>query len=183
MDFDNFVIQLFEEAKTFFEKAKNSTEQESKEAYLHSSLLLVISSLEACVNSIVEEILIDPYKDKYDLLEQSLLLEKDIVFENGRYKLGCKLKMSRIIERIEFLIFKFSGKEISPTTEWFVQLRQSIDFRNKLVHPKEHIILTERQVENAIASVLETINELYKVVYGKAFPAYSFGTTSRLTIL
>ena len=63
MDFDNFVIQLFEEAKAFFEKAKGSTEKESKEAYLHSSILLVMSSLEACVNSIVEEILIDPYKD------------------------------------------------------------------------------------------------------------------------
>ena len=182
MDFDNFVIQLFEEAKSFFEKAKSSTEKESKEAYLHSSLLLVMSSLEACVNSIVEEILIDPYKDKYDLLEQSLLLEKEIVFENGHYKLGNKLKMSRIIERIEFLIFKFSGKEIPTTTEWFQQLKQRIDFRDKLVHPKEDIILTERQVENAMSSVLETINELYKAVYKKSFPAYSFGTTSRLTI-
>lgn len=182
MDFDNFVIQLFEEAKAFYEKAKSSTEKESKEGYLHSSLLLVMSSLEACVNSIVEEVLIDPYKDKYDLLEQSLLLEKDIVFENGHYKLGSKLKMSRIIERIEFLIFKFSGKEIPTTTEWFQQLKQSIDFRNKLVHPKEYIILTEKQVENAMSSVLETINELYKAVYKKDFPAYGFGITSRLTI-
>lgn len=182
MDFDSFVIQLFEEAKSFFEKAKCSTEKESKEAYLHSSLLLVMSSLEACVNSIVEEILIEPYKDKYDLLEQSLLLEKEIVFENGHYKLGNKLKMSRITERIEFLIFKFSGKEIPPTTEWFQQLKQSIDFRNKLVHPKEYIMLTEKQVENAMSSVLETINELYKAVYKKAFPSYGFGITSRLTI-
>ena len=111
-----------------------------------------------------------------------MLLEKEIIFENGHYKLGNKLKMSRIIERIEFLIFKFSGKEIPPTTEWFQQLKQSIDIRNKLVHPKEYIILTERQVENAMSSVLETINELYKAVYKKSFPAYSFSTTSRLTI-
>ena len=79
MDFDNFVIQLFEEAKSFFEKAKSSTKQDSKDAYLHASLLLVMSSLEACVNSITAEILIEPYNNKYELIEQSLLLEKEIV--------------------------------------------------------------------------------------------------------
>ena len=169
MDFDNFVIQLFEEAKSFFEKAKSSTKQDSKDAYLHASLLLVMSSLEACVNSITAEIFIDPYNNKYELIEQSLLLEKEIVFENGHYKLGNRLKMSRLIEKIEFLICKFSGKEIPSTCEWFNQLKQSIDFRNKLVHPKEYIALTEKQVENAMASVLETINELYKAVYKDLF--------------
>lgn len=183
MDFDNFVIQLFEEAKSFFEKAKSSTEQDSKDAYLHASLLLVMSSLEACVNSITAEILIEPYNNKYELIEQSLLLEKEIVFENGHYKLGNRLKMSRLIEKIDFLICKFSGKEIPSTCEWFNQLKQSIDFRNKLVHPKEYISLTEKQVENAMASVLETINELYKAVYKRPFPSYGFGITSRLSIL
>lgn len=183
MDFDNFVIQLFEEAKAFFEKAKSSTEKDSKNAYLHASLLLVMSSLEASVNSIVGEILIEPYNNNYELLEQSLLLEKEIVFENGHYKMGNRLKMSRLIEKIEFLIVKFSGKEISSTCEWFNQLKQSIDFRNKLVHPKEYIMLTEKQVENAILSVLEAINELYKSVYKKTFPSYTFGITSRLTVL
>ena len=85
------------------------------------------------------EILIEPYNNKYELIEQSLLLEKEIVFENGHYKLGNRLKMSRLIEKIEFLICKFSGKEIPSKCEWFNQLKQSIDFRNKLVHPKEYI--------------------------------------------
>lgn len=182
MDFDCFVIQLFEESKAFFEKSKVTAEKESREAYLHASLLLIMSSLEACVNSIIEELLIEPYKDEYDLLAQSLLLEKDIIFEKGHYRLGNKLKMSRITERIEFLLFKFSGKEISSTLNWFNQLKQSIDLRNKLVHPKEHIELTEKQVENAMLAVLEAINELYKAIYKRPFPAYSFGTASRLTI-
>ena len=182
MDFDSFIIQLFEESKSFLEKAKCSTEKSTKEAFLHSSLLLVMSSLEACVNSIVEEIMTEPYRDEYDLLEQALLLEKEVVFENGHYKLGKKLKMSRMTDRIEFLIFKFSGKEIPKSSDWYIKLKQSIDCRNKLVHPKEYVSITDKQAENAITSVLETINELYKAIYKRPFPAYSFGLTSRLDL-
>ncbi len=183
MDFDSFVTQLFEESKSFFEKAKKTTDTDSKDAYLHSSLLLIMSCLEACVNSIAEELMIDPYSEKYDLLEQSLLLEKDFIFENGHYKLGNRLKIYRTIDRIEFLIYKFSGKEIPVDAEWFLSLKQSFDIRNRLVHPKEYIKITEKQVENAIKSVLETINEIYKAVYKRAFPAYGFGITSRLDIV
>ncbi len=182
MDFDSFVIQIFEEAKSFYQKACFTQDNTSKEAYLHSSLLLAMSSLEACVNSISEEILIEPYNENYTILEQSLLLEKEIKFENGQYKLNNRLKMSRIIDRIEFLIYKFSGKE-AKNERWFCQLKQSIDFRNKLVHPKESLSITEKQVENAITSVLETINELYKAIYKKAFPGYNFGITSRIEII
>lgn len=182
MEFDKFVIQLFEEAKSFYEKAKCTEEKDTKDAYLHASLLLIMSSLEACINSIVDELLIEPYNNEYDLLEQSLLLEKEIIFEKGHYKLGNKLKMSRMTDRVEFIIYKYSGKEIPASSEWFNQLKQSIDIRNKLVHPKEYISLTEKQVEIAMLSVLDAINELYKAVYKKAFPSYSFGTTSRLSI-
>ena len=70
-------------------------------------LLLVMSSLEACVNSISEELLVEPYNEEYNIVEQSLLLEKEFVFEKGQFVLGNKLKMYRLIERIEFLIRKF----------------------------------------------------------------------------
>lgn len=182
MNFDDFVTQLLGESKAFYEKAKIATEGNSKEAYLHSSFLLIMSALEACINSIAEELLVEPYINNYSFLEQSLLLEKEIVFKNGCYKLGSGLKMTRITEKIEFLIFKFSGNELSQSEPWFVQLKQSINLRNRLVHPKEHIALTENQVENAISSVMDTINELYKVVYKKAFPSYSLGTSSKITI-
>lgn len=182
MEFDNFVMQLFDEAKSFFDKAKNASNKVSKEAYLHASLLTVMSSLEACVNSIADEIFIEPYKDNYGLLEQSLLLEKEIIFDKGHYKLGNRLKMSRLTERIELLFYIYTGKDNLSNTTWFQQLKQSIDFRNKLVHPKEYIEITDKQVENAILSVLETINELYKVIYKRPFPQYNFGVTSRIDI-
>lgn len=55
--FDFFGEQLFEEAKYFLEKAKQEEEQSDKQtAFLHSCLLLGMSSLEAYVNSIAEEL-------------------------------------------------------------------------------------------------------------------------------
>lgn len=182
MDFDGFIVQLLEESKAFLEKAKKEASEEAKSAYLHSSLLLVMSSLEACVNSISEELLVEPYIEKYSIVEQSLLLEKEFVFDKGKFVLGNKLKMYRITDRIEFLVHKFTGEKIQSDTLWFAQLKQSIEIRNRLVHPKEYIKISEKQVENAINSVLETINELYKVVYKKSFPQYAFGLISRCDI-
>lgn len=61
-------------------------------------------------------------------------------------------------------------------------LKQSIDFRNKLVHPKEYIEISEKQVENAINAVLDTMNKLYLVIYKRKFPAYGMGITSKYDI-
>ena len=182
MDFDNFAVQLFEESKVLFEKAKATSDDFSKDVFLHSSLLLVMSSLEACVNSISEELLIDPYINDYSLLEQSLLLEREIIYKNGRYQLGSSLKMSRLVDKIEYLMVRFLRDKWDVNSTWFVQLKQSIDFRNKLVHPKEYVKITEKQVENAINSVLETMNALFKAIYKKTFPSYSYGLTSRYEI-
>jgi len=183
MDFDNFSVQLFEESKTLYEKAKTSSDDLSKDVFLHSSLLLVMSSLEACVNSISEELLIEPYKDDYSLLEQSLLLEKEIIYKNGCYQLGTALKMSRLVDKIEFLMVRLLCDKWDVNATWFVQLKQSIDCRNKLVHPKEYVKITEKQVEIAINSVLDTMNELFKALYKKQFPSYSYGLTSRYEII
>ena len=182
MDFDNFTVQLFEESKALYEKAKATSDDFSKDTFLHSSLLLVMSSLEACVNSISEELLIDPYKDDYSLLEQSLLLEKDITYKNGCYQLGTSLKMSRLVDKIEFLMVKFLRDKWDSNVTWFVQLKQGIDYRNRLVHPKEYIKITEKQVEVTITSVLKTMNALFKAVYKKQFPSYSYELTSRYDI-
>ena len=180
MEFDTFFTQLFEESKYLFEKSKESQEPQEKNIYLHSSLLLAMSSLEACINAIIEELLIEPYDKKYSLLEQSVLLEKDIVFRDGIHKLGNSLKISRLIDKIELLFAKLNNNPLESSETWVIQLKQSIDVRNKLVHPKATLSLSEKQVEIAIHSVLETINELYKLVYKRNFPSYLLGLASKL---
>lgn len=182
MEFDKFVNHLLDESKVFFEQSTRTSDPFSKLSYLHASLLLVMSSLEACINSIVEEIMIGEYKDSYTLLEQSLLLEREIIFNKGHYQLGNGLKISRMIEKIELIYFKFNGKEIDSNEQWIIQLKQSIDFRNKLVHPKEYVNISEKQVHIAIESVVETINVLYLTVYKVKFPVYDLGIQSKIAL-
>lgn len=180
-EFDSFSTQLLEESKALLEKAK-SAEPFTQSAYLHASLLLAISALEACINSITEELLIEPYKEKYSVYEQALLLEKDVKFDRGEYILSNGLKISRITDRIEFLYYKYTRRKLSGNYQWYASLKQNIDLRNKLVHPKEHIQLTVKQVEAAVLSVITAINELYNAVYKRKFPAFDRGITPKQTI-
>src|SRR5947208_947946 len=101
-EIDTFSVQLFEQAKRFLEKARNE-EGEGKRAYLHASLLIGVSALEAHINAIADELLTT--WTEINLLERSILSERDFVFENGEIELTNKLKMYRLIERFEF-IFK-----------------------------------------------------------------------------
>ena len=180
-DFDSFSTQLLEESKALLEKA-TTEDSFAQSAYLHSSLLLAISALEACINSIVEEILIEPYREKYTVYEQALLLEKEVKFDRGEYILKNGLKISRITDRIEFLYYKYTGKKLDGNYPWYATLKQSIDLRNKLVHPKEHIQLTIKQVETSVLSVVNTINELYIAVYKHKLPVVDRGITSKYSI-
>ena len=68
-EFDSFSTQLLEESKALLEKAK-SAEPFTQSAYLHAGLLLTMSALEACVNSMAEELLIEPYGDSYTVYER-----------------------------------------------------------------------------------------------------------------
>ena len=180
-EFDSFSNQLLEEAKAFLEKARKN-ENEAQTAYLHSSLLIAISALEAFVNSIIDEMLIEPYDRMYSVHERALLLEKEVRFERGEFVLSNTLKISRLTDRIEFLYFKYTGKNLDGTTQWYAELKQGIKIRNELVHPKGNVTLTIKQVENVITSVIETVNELYKVVYKTKFPRYNIELSSSLQL-
>ena len=177
-DFDSFATQLLEEAKALLEKSK-TTDGFTQVTFLHSSLFLGISALEASVNSITEELLIEPYDECYTVYERALLREKEVYFDRGEYVLGKGLKMSRITDRLEFLFFKFSGKKLDGTVQWYFNLKESIGLRNKLVHPKENIELTAKQVEVAILAVVEAINQLYTIVYKRKYPAYDMGIQAK----
>lgn len=180
-EFDSFATQLLDESKALLDKARSS-ENFTQTTYLHSSLLLAISALEACLNSIIDELLVDPYLDKYSIQEQALLLEKEVSFDRGEFSLSNKLKVTRMTDRIEFLFFKFANRKIDGSLNWYANLKQSIELRNKLVHPKENLNIAINQVEQAIISVIETINEIYLVVYHKKYPSYDRGLFAKNTL-
>lgn len=181
--FDDFISQLLEESRICYEKAKRVEEGFSQDTFIHSSVLLSISTLESCINAISEELLIEPYKNEYSIHEQALLLEKDVKFNKGEYQLGNGLRISRTSDRIEYLFYKFSGKKLGSSDLWYFNLKQSIDVRNKLVHPKEYVRITLKQAETALSSVIEAINVLYLLIYKKKLPTYNRGLSSKLDLV
>jgi hypothetical protein len=177
-NFDLFCNVLLEESKRFLEKAKVEKEQININAYLHASLLLSISSLEAFVNGIS-----DDFREASSLTvhEKSLLLEKDILLSNGEFKLDNRLKMSRLMERIELLFRKFNYSKLDKKLKCWQKLNEGISLRNSLVHPKEYSEITFVQIESTLKSVIECIDRLFKAVYKKGFPSIKMGLDSKLT--
>ena len=58
--FDFFGEVLFDEAKYLFEKATETKHNREQQLFLHSSLLMAISALEAYINSVCEELVDTP---------------------------------------------------------------------------------------------------------------------------
>jgi hypothetical protein len=177
-NFDLFCNSLLEESKRFLERAKGENDPISINAFLHASLLLSISSLEAFVNGIAED-----FKEASSLTvhEKSFLLEKEISLSNGEFKLDNRLKMSRLIERIEFLFRKFNYSKLDKKLKWWQNLNEGIALRNSLVHPKEYSEIKIAQIESTLKSVIECIDRLFKAIYKKGFPSIKMGLDSKLT--
>ncbi len=136
-----------------------------------------MSALEAYVNSICEE-LINTEEFNLDIFEKSVLGEKSIEIQTGRVLLTDKLKMSRLIDRIELIVSKYKHRPIDSSAGWDMRIKQTIDLRNNLVHPKQVVELTEKMVEGSLKSILETINELFNAVYKRNVPMFNYGLMS-----
>ena len=177
--FDIFASQLWEEAKRFNEKAIEDKDSSSKDPYFHAALLIGMSALEAYINGICEDLLANP---NIPLHEQSILSEKELEFDCGEFRVGGKLQMYRLTDRIEFLFFKFSKIKINGNTHsWYGNLKSSIKLRNNLVHPKESVRVTESNTKLLMESVKECLQQVSKAVYGKEFPFIRLELQSKLT--
>jgi hypothetical protein len=167
-EIDVFASLLFEEAKRFFEKANLEETSEGKAAYLHASLLLNISSLEAHINAIADELLL---RTDISVFDKSILSEKDFVINHGKIELKSTLKMQRILERFEFIHNTLGLKPIDYGAKWWAQLSNALTTRNNLVHPKEKLEIDEKMVQQALEGVLGALNSLYLSLYKTKYPA------------
>lgn len=167
-DVDKFCNNLMEEAKRFYEKAKAEANNEGKNAYLHSALLLAFASLEANINAIADDFSLRE-KD-LTILEQSILFEKRFEIDNGKFKLTNDLKMYRIEDRIQFLYHRFAGEPINRDSDWWNAFKEGINLRNKLTHPKEVIQISESMIKKYLVAVINALDEIYKAVYKRSYP-------------
>lgn len=174
---DEFASGLFEEAKRHLEKAGTEDSDAGKRAFCHAALLLGISSLEAHVNSLCSELAL---RSSLSVSEKSLLLEREYRFNKGRFELTDKLRIYRLADRIQFIFVRFTKKGAVPTASWWSGLKQAIELRNEIVHPKIASELTEPDVRRALTAVLDCLNEMYLGVFKKRYPAHGRGLTSEL---
>lgn len=174
--FDNFCNELLEQSKRFNEKSKSETKPEGKVAYQHASLLLAICALEAYVNGISEEITLAKF---FPIHEKGVLLEKEIKLEKGEWIITNSLKISRLTDKIELLYKRHTRAELSDTHSWWITLKNGINFRNKLTHPKDQVKLSDAENEKIIQAVIECVSILYKAVYKRQFPKSNFSVVSK----
>lgn len=173
---DEFATSLLEEAKRFLEKASDHADDTARTAFLHAALILAFCSLEAHVNAIGEEFASRP---ELPLHAKGVLLEKEVKLNDGEFTLGG-LRMYRLEDRIQFLHKQFSGKSLDKTVQWWGELKNAIDTRNKLTHPKDAHPIKIGQVGSAIEAVITTIDSLYRAIYKTGFPAAKRGLHSRI---
>jgi hypothetical protein len=168
-EFDQFSFTLFEQAKRFLEKSKSEDTAERKIPYLNAALVIGVSSLEAHVNAIADEMLM---RNGLTILDRSILSEAAFYLKDGEFVLNeRKLKMYRLLDRIEFIHLRFSGKPLDKNSKWWSKLKLAQNKRNSLVHPKEKFVLTEKIVESSLEGILGALNALYSTLYKKSYPA------------
>lgn len=178
-EIDAIASLLLEESKRFLEKAQESTDRTAQHAYLHASLSLGFSSLEAHINSIVDDQL-----ERNDLSthERGFLSEQKVELRQGVFTLQDSLQMQRIDERIALLWTRCSvDKSVDYKSAMWSQLKEGLRLRNALTHPKEFTELTVELVSRSISTIITIIDTAYMRIYSKPLPAKNRGLQSNLT--
>jgi hypothetical protein len=176
-NFDEFAQILFEEAKRFYEKARDEISDQGKSAYLHAALNIGFCALEAHINSIADELAIRP---DLNSLDKSILLERELRLQDGDYQLSGSLKMFRLEDRIQFIYRRFSGKALDRQTSWWSDLKAGLDLRNKISHPKESPVVKENDVQKALSAIIETLKTIYMATFHRDYPAAGRALDSNL---
>lgn len=171
-EIDVLSTQLFEEAKRFLEIANTKAgDLAARDAYAHAALLLGFSSLEAHLNAVAAELAIRP---SLDALDVSILIEREIKLDEGRFQTTQKLKMYRLEDRLSYILANHSpyGTKSPTTSLWWSNLKTGIELRNQLVHPKKEVQVSTTAVATALTAILDCLNDLYRGVYDRPFPPH-----------
>jgi hypothetical protein len=152
---------LLEESKRFLEKASASaSDDDARCAYLHAALNLAFCSLEAHINSIAEDQLL---RTDISPHERAVLSERKIELVAGQFQIQPGLQMYRLEDRLQLLWTRFSTEPaFDKKTPVWGQLKEGLDLRNGLTHPKIMVTLTIESVRRSLTAVIETIDIAYR---------------------
>lgn len=175
---DTFASLLLEEAKRFLELANEASQDEGISGNLHASMVLAFCALEAHINAISDEMAL---RRGLTAHEKSILLEQEVHLDNGQYKLKKGLKMHRLEDRILFLFARFTKSALNKDVTWWGRLKESLNIRNEISHPKGVTKLGKQDVARGIQAIIDCLDALYLAIYGKGLPAAARGLQSKMT--
>jgi len=167
-EIDRFASLLFEEAKRFYELSLSHDTEDGKTAYLHAALSIGVSSLEAHINAIAEELLL---RKNLSILDRSILMEADFALRNGEHVITNGLKIYRTLERYEFIYNRFGRVKLNKDLAWWSKLKSALEARNNLIHPKDELNITQSVVESGLDGIIIALDSIYFSLYKKKFPA------------
>lgn len=172
-EFERYSDQLLRAAKSFLEEGRgNPNLSDDEQRNFRASITHAFFFLEAQINYIAQHF---SNSTSFDLLERSLLSERDVALSKGKFSITKKPKFYRLEDRIDFLLNRFSATPVEDKANWHSGLIASITVRNRLVHPKEAHQVTITEVETCILSVLGCLESLYRAVFGTNFPLAGLG--------
>ena len=164
-EFAEFSRDLLESAKFLLGIARDEKAPKKQQAYMRSSLYHALSYVEAQVNDVADHFENDETLSKH---EKGFLLERSVNFEVGQFEISKSLKMTRLIDRIEFLLVRHGGTV--QDVQGLSGLKASLKLRNTLAHPKDAKSLSESEVQLAIDSSVSVCDAIAKAVFGKSLP-------------
>jgi hypothetical protein len=168
-DADEFSIRLLEEAKRFLEKAEEAKEPEP---YWHAALIIAFCSLESHLNAIADELA----DWDVSVLDQSVLLEREIRLDAGAWNLGDS-RIFRTEDRIKFVMLRF-GQVRAADYPWWSDLLEGTKARNGLVHPRSTVVVNQALVSRYMKAIVDGLNDIYLAVFKKGHPAFGRGLQS-----
>ncbi|MBD3665970.1 hypothetical protein [Sulfitobacter aestuariivivens] len=171
-EFENYSNELLQSSKEFLLQAKNSKSQVEEQRLFRASLTHAFFFLESQLNYIASHF---ENSVEFSTIEKSLLRERDIALEKGRFVITERQKYYNLEDRIEFLLARFAENLQKSKGDWFSNLKTSIAVRNRLVHPKNAHKITHADVERAILAALGCLSALYHAIFGKPFPPSALG--------
>lgn len=178
-EFDEFSGRLLEEAKRFLEKSKEEKAGEGRDAYLHASLVLGFGALEAYVNGIADELLVDT---AVPIMDRAILSEREVVLMDGEFRvLPDRLKIYRLEDRIQFLYRRYSKRPVDKNAEWWNELVGGMHLRNELAHPKGIPSISPKKMDLIMKSIIKAIDVLFRAVYRAGLPVAGKGIDSSMT--
>lgn len=168
----------FEYAKAFYAKSKLATKPDERKTYVEVCFALGFSFLEGTLSYIS-----DHFADSrgFDTFERSIMNEQDLRIVRGQPQ-AAGVKYRTLEERLQFLFWRFSHKPFDTQQKWWSALKQAINQRNDLMHPKKGAALTEDDAERCLLAILEATDCLFKTVFNNSWPKAKRGLLTSVEV-